>query len=115
MRKGIHPMMHMVRVVLSNGASYYRPMAWQLPVSRKGEIPTKFLEVDYINHEAYTGVPSRNSRRLGRRAKFENKFVTSPTPGVVEVTNMFSNSSSSGGDPPKPLSGQGGSEDTQDK
>jgi ribosomal protein L31 len=106
MRKGIHPMMHIVRVVLSNGASYYRPMAWQLPVTRKGEIPTKFLEVDYINHEAYTGVPSRNSRRLGRRAKFENKFVTSPTSGDVgEGTNQLS----------KPLSGEGGSEDTQDK
>jgi ribosomal protein L31 len=103
MRKGIHPMMHMVRVVLSNGASVYMPMAWQQPLSRGNHIPTKFLEVDYLNHENFTGVPSRSSRRPGRRAKFENKFVTAPPSADIEkVPESSTSSSASSQDKPDP-------------
>jgi ribosomal protein L31 len=88
-RKGIHPMVHMVRIVMSNGASIFVQQSWQEPLSRViargkgGEaavVATKFLEVDRTNHERFTGVPSRSNRdKLGRRAKFENKFVPGPT------------------------------------
>jgi ribosomal protein L31 len=97
MRKGIHPMMHMVRVVLSNGASIYMPMAWQQPLSRGNHIPTRFLEVDSLNHEKFTGVPSRRARRLGRRAMFENKFVTTATSADHE--NSPKSSAPSAGSP----------------
>lgn len=72
-KPGIHPMMHMVRVVLTNGASVMMPMAWQRPYPGL-QITTKFLEVDYLTHENYTGVPSKSSKRVGRRARFENRF-----------------------------------------
>jgi hypothetical protein len=74
-------MMTMVRVVLSNGASIMMPQAWQLPLSAarraRAAPPTKFLDVDYTNHERFTGVPNRRANSVGRRAKFDNKFVTS--------------------------------------
>lgn len=83
-------MLHMVRVVLSNGASLEMPMAWQEPLSRTAQrgprgaadiVATRFLEVDYTNHERFTGVPSRSARsKLGRRAKFENRFETGASP-----------------------------------
>lgn len=94
-RKGIHPMMQMVRVVYSNGASAFMPQAWQAPLSavmRGGKgweadvVATKFLETDRLNHESITGVASRSNRsKLGRRAKFENKFVADATAAATEA------------------------------
>lgn len=74
-RPGIHPMAHMVRLVLTNGASILMPMAWQRPYPTL-EVTTKFLDVDYLTHEKYTGVPSKGKRKVGRRAAFENRFKT---------------------------------------
>lgn len=71
-QKGIHPMMNLVRVVLSNGASVMMPMAWQRPLSQKDKIVTKFTEVDYLNVDRVGS--SRRFKRQGQRAKFENKF-----------------------------------------
>jgi ribosomal protein L31 len=75
-------MMTMVRVVLSNGSSIMLPQAWQQPLSAVGRkdaaLLTKFLDVDYTNHERFTGVASRSSKRVGRRAKFDNKFSSPP-------------------------------------
>lgn len=85
-RKGVHPMLQLVRVVYSNGASVIQPAPWMVPLSA-GHAPTDvvathFLEVDRLNHESITGVASRSARaKLGRRAKFENKFVAdAPAP-----------------------------------
>lgn len=75
-RKGIHPMLHLVRIVLTNGASVMVPMAWQRPYPGL-QVTTKFMDVDYLTHEAYTGVPSKSSRKVGRRAQFENRFAQS--------------------------------------
>lgn len=63
----------MTRIVLTNGASYMVPTAWQLP--KPGlQVTTKILQEDYLTHEAYTGKPSKLSRKVGRRARFENRF-----------------------------------------
>lgn len=70
-------MMNMVRVVLSNGASVFMPLAWQRPLSQKDKLVTKFTEVDYLNYERVVGAASRNRSHQGQRTKFENKFVTS--------------------------------------
>lgn len=73
-RPGIHPMLHLTRLVLTDGSSYMVSTAWQLP--KPGlQITTKILEEDYLTHESYTGKPSKLSKKLGRRAKFENKFA----------------------------------------
>lgn len=84
MRKGIHPMKHLVRIVLSNGASFTIPQVWQEPLSAtlaRGPggaahvVKTKFLEIDETNAEVVTGKPMRAGRdRLGPKEKFENKF-----------------------------------------
>lgn len=82
-RPGIHPMLNVVRIVLSNGASYFVPMAWQRP-SAGLAVTTKFLDNDYTNSERYTGIPGRSSKKVGRRARFENKFAvpgSTSTPG----------------------------------
>lgn len=73
-KAGIHPMLHMTRIVLTNGASYMLPMAWQRPTAGL-QITTKFLDEDYLTHEAYTGKPSKLSKKVGRRARFENRFA----------------------------------------
>lgn len=65
-------MRHLVRVVLSNGASYMTAMAWRRP-NPGLEVTTTFLTEDYLNHERFTGVKSKK-KKIGRRAAFENKF-----------------------------------------
>lgn len=77
-RPGIHPMMHRVRIVLTNGASVMTEMTWQRPYPGL-EITTKFLELDYLTHENFTGIPSKKNRKIGRRAAFENKFRPPPS------------------------------------
>lgn len=72
-RAGIHPMRSLVRVVLTNGASINMQLAYQTPYPGV-QVTTKFLEVDHLTHENFTGTPSRLSRKVGQRAKFENKF-----------------------------------------
>lgn len=72
-RPWLHPMQHMVRVVFSNGASTYMVLPWQQPTTGL-RATTKFLELDHLNHEAYTGVASRAPKQ-GRRARFEKKFA----------------------------------------
>lgn len=66
-------MMHRVRIVLTNGASVMTLHAWQRPYPTL-DITTKFLEIDYLTHERFTGVPSKGTQKIGRRAAFENKF-----------------------------------------
>lgn len=72
-RPGIHPMMHMVRVVFGNGSSCMMPMAWQRPAAGL-EVTTKFLDVDFLTVEQFVGAGNRHSRKVGRRARFENRF-----------------------------------------
>lgn len=62
-------MLHLVRVVFTNGASVTLPMPWQRPY--KGlEVTTKFLETDFLS-----GADAKKSKRVvGQRARFENKF-----------------------------------------
>lgn len=72
-RAGIHPMLHRVRIVLTNGASYILPMAWHRPYPGL-EVTTKFMTEDYLTHERFTGVENKAKAKVGRRARFENKF-----------------------------------------
>lgn len=73
-RPGIHPMMHLVRLVLTNGASVIVPMAWQRPYPGL-EVTTKFLQVDYFGSEGRAGKRGGLAAEEGRRARFENKFA----------------------------------------
>lgn len=85
MKKGIHPMRQMVRIVLGNGASFTIPQVWQEPLSATlargpggatAVVRTKFLQIDETNAEYVTGKPSRAGQgKMGRREKFENKFA----------------------------------------
>lgn len=66
-------MQHLVRVVNTNGASTVIVVPWQQPVPGL-RVTTKFLEVDHLNSEFFTGKPSK-APKAGRRAQFENKFA----------------------------------------
>eukprot|EP00171_Calliarthron_tuberculosum_P012100 IDg12100t1 len=81
-RPWLHPMQHLVRIVHTNGSSVIVPISWQQPGPGL-RITTKFLEVDYLTHEKFTGKPTK-AKKIGRRAQFENKFAakpqTQPTP-----------------------------------
>lgn len=83
-RPGIHPMMHLVRLVLTNGASVVVPMAWQRPYPGL-EVTTKFLQIDYFGHDNRTGKLGKTAIGEGRRAKFENKFAGKKETNVDDV------------------------------
>lgn len=84
-RKGIHPLVQLVRIVYSNGSSVIAPRAWAARPDPRADptavVATIFLETDRLNHEAITGVAGRGARaNVGRRARFENKFAGAHEP-----------------------------------
>lgn len=89
MKKGLHPMRHLVRIVLTNGATFMVEAPWQRPYPGL-ELTTKFLQLDYLTSEVFTGVQNTKPK-VGRRAQFENKFkgapdaASSPTSGPLET------------------------------
>ncbi len=64
-----------MRVVYTNGASVFMPVPWQQPGPGL-RVTTKFMDVDYMTHENFTGKSSQ-AKKVGRRAQFENKFASS--------------------------------------
>lgn len=77
-RAWVHPMKHLVRVVNTDGSSTIKPMAWQQP-GPSLKITTLFLSEDHLTNEAYTGAPSKAKPKVGRRARFENRFAFNKT------------------------------------
>jgi len=71
LRKGVHPTLNRVRVVLTNGATVMTEMAWQHPDWRK--VITKVRDVDYLNSPTFTGKEAR-VKVTGQRAKFEQRY-----------------------------------------
>lgn len=64
--------MNLVRVVMTNGATYTTRMAWQSPVPRATVY--RFLDVDATTHEDWTGKATVEAR-VGRAATFHKRFA----------------------------------------
>lgn len=69
---GFHPAMNLVRVVMTNGATYTTRMAWQSPTPRATVY--RFLDADATTHELWTGKATQEPR-VGRAAAFHNRFA----------------------------------------
>ncbi|GAB0496729.1 hypothetical protein MMPV_008045 [Pyropia vietnamensis] len=69
---GFHPAMNLVRVVMTNGATYTTRMAWQSPIPRATVY--RFLDVDATTHELWTG-KAMVEPRVGRAATFHHRFA----------------------------------------
>ena len=67
MKKGIHPLLHRLRVVTSQGAS---TRVWS---TMKARNDTLFLQSDPSNHPAWTG-KAQVVVKAGRYAKFLQRF-----------------------------------------
>ena len=78
-RPWLHPVKNLVRIVYTNGSSIVMPLAWQRPQLGL-KITNRFLTEDYLSHEKFTGARSKTSVKVGRMAKFENKFVLPEKP-----------------------------------
>lgn len=79
-RPGIHPMRHLVRVVLPNGASVVTEMAWQRPYACL-DVSTVFLDE---SSSAAAGSALSKAMNKGRRARFEDRFLSSDQPSKTE-------------------------------
>lgn len=69
---GLHPAYNLVRVVMTNGATYTTRMAWQSPIPRA--TVHRFLDADATTHELWTGKATVEPR-VGRAATFHKRFA----------------------------------------
>lgn len=66
-KKGLHPVMHMMKVVLKNGATI------NYPTTIPRNIPY-VLQKDFTNHPAWTGETGGLNMEEGRMARFLARF-----------------------------------------
>lgn len=76
MRKGIHPMRHLVRHVFPDGSSVMTVMAWQRPYPGL-DITTKFHDVDRLNGTVDPEAAAA-SKPDSQRSRFKNRFNLLP-------------------------------------
>lgn len=81
---GLHPAMNLVRVVMTNGATYTTRMAWQSPIPRA--TVHRFLDADATTHELWTGKATVEPR-VGRAATFHRRHRPHRLPQSSEKKN----------------------------
>ncbi|MGM0421708.1 MAG: 50S ribosomal protein L31 [Pseudomonadota bacterium] len=67
MKADIHPQYHTIKVVMTDGTEYETRSTW----GKEGDVMK--LEIDSVNHPAWTGGPAQLKDR-GKVADFKNRF-----------------------------------------
>jgi large subunit ribosomal protein L31 len=69
MKRDIHPELHEIEVVMTDGSKFQVRSTW----GKKGD--TLNLDIDPLSHPAWTGGQQNLVDRGGRVSKFKNKYA----------------------------------------